>query len=544
MAKSIAQLLIEIGADTAAFRTEMEAVKRINRETDDVVKTAWATVSDVAQLAGIGLGVRELVDQFNQVIESAHQLELQSQKLGVGVEQYQKLALAFKEGGVDAGELQGLIRKLSQEISAAEAGNRGAVENVKDRGIKWQDLATGKGRPVVDVLLELADRFSVASDGANKNAWAIQMLGRAGLDAIPTLNKGSAAIKEYGEYADKLGAILGKDMVDRMAAVREQQELLNASWAATKARLVDDTIPAIQQFTRELIIALNTYGSSRKALMQSGANIMEGAWETLTGRDTSAPADVVKQIQDRIDQVSAQAAREAAASRGGLHEGQGGGYAIRIKDLMDELRYWQAMAESDKAIVEARTVKATAGIGSLGMWDPRAPKTDVPWGSGDLPGIKSGDLRERKTDLDRLIESLQKEYTVASQGTEEWQQQALAVAASNDKDKDKYATAQRLIEQLAKWNEMTQYATDLAEGDALAEQELERTRQQFIKVQEYSLKNAQEEIRLRAQTIVGYQEQRAIERQLLELQMKEELEKITSALKDNAEAVAGLRRAR
>jgi TP901 family phage tail tape measure protein len=80
-------------------------------------------------------------------------------------------------------------------------------------GINVRD-AGGHLKPMAELIGEVADKFQTMAPGAQKNAIAIQLFGRSGLQLLPFLNRGSAGIEELKKKAESLGIVIG----DKQAA--------------------------------------------------------------------------------------------------------------------------------------------------------------------------------------------------------------------------------------------------------------------------------------------------------------------------------------
>src|SRR6185437_8185438 len=111
-------------------------------------------------------------------------------------------------------------------------------------GVATQN-ADGSLRDNIDVLKDIADAFKAMPDGANKSGLAMQLFGRAGQQAVPFLNEGSAAIDKLVAAGKKVAPglsdaqiAIGKHLSDAfnvldLAATRAKNSVLNAFAPAT-----------------------------------------------------------------------------------------------------------------------------------------------------------------------------------------------------------------------------------------------------------------------------------------------------------------------
>lgn len=152
----------------------------------------------------------------------------------MSVETLSGLSLAAAASGLSTDELGVAFKKLNTNISeAAGDGTSKAATAFKLLGISVTD-ANGNLKDAGTVNNEIADAFAHSEDGANKAALAVQLFGRQGVQMIPTLDKGSAGLKQLADDAAAYGAVLSGDAAK---AAEEFQAKLNALEAGVKGGL-------------------------------------------------------------------------------------------------------------------------------------------------------------------------------------------------------------------------------------------------------------------------------------------------------------------
>jgi len=135
-------------------------------------------------------------------IDAADNLNDLSQRTGVAVESLSRFGAAADDSGSSVDEVAKAMGKLSKGIvDPASKAN----EALKSIGISATD-ASGKIRPMDDVMLDIADRFANMSDGAQKTALAQELFGKSGMNLIPMLNQGRDALSQYNATITTEGA--------------------------------------------------------------------------------------------------------------------------------------------------------------------------------------------------------------------------------------------------------------------------------------------------------------------------------------------------
>jgi hypothetical protein len=161
---------------------------------------AAAGTAIVGSLALIVKKTADTGDAFNDM----------SKRVGISVEQLSAYDLIAKKSGTSMEGLAVAFRGLSSRMLDASRGLEAQKATFDELGISVTD-GSGKLRSMDDVLLDVADRFSKMEDGTRKAALAQDLFGRSGMELIPMLNEGRAAILANVEAARRLGLVWSKE---------------------------------------------------------------------------------------------------------------------------------------------------------------------------------------------------------------------------------------------------------------------------------------------------------------------------------------------
>jgi hypothetical protein len=151
----------------------------------ELVKGALEKVVEVAKETA-----EKFVEMIKETAEYGKETKEAAQATGLTTEALQQLRGAARAVGLDAGDLDVGIFKLSRTMAAAKKGSEEATAALKK--VKFQE--GGKLRAADEVLGDIADQFAAMPDGAEKTARAMDIFGRSGARMIPLLNKGRAGI--------------------------------------------------------------------------------------------------------------------------------------------------------------------------------------------------------------------------------------------------------------------------------------------------------------------------------------------------------------
>ncbi len=163
------------------------------------LSNAFSKLGGMAKTAGVaiaGLGaaaVGGLAVLGKNAIDAADNLNDLSQRTGVGVETLSKFGAAAEDSGSSIDEVAKAMGKLSKGIVDPASKANEALRSI---GVSSTDTQ-GKIRSVDAVMLDIADKFSMLPDGAQKTALAMEIFGKSGANLIPMLNGGREAMSQY-----------------------------------------------------------------------------------------------------------------------------------------------------------------------------------------------------------------------------------------------------------------------------------------------------------------------------------------------------------
>lgn len=217
----------------------------VNRALDNFMGLAKGGAVAAGILAG---GVLAAAGAATALVESAGRqaevLEQTSQKTGIAVTTLQSWTVAMAQSGLGMDSLTRGVKTLSDQIVQSRNPNSQAAEKFAELGL----TATS----VDGVLEQLADRFDMMPDGADKTRIAVELFGKAGQDLIPILNRGSAGFRESMEQSKALGAVLSTDTVKALSAADDAFDTLGVATKAASNQLAGLLAPAVTTVTESL----------------------------------------------------------------------------------------------------------------------------------------------------------------------------------------------------------------------------------------------------------------------------------------------------
>lgn len=267
-------ILVDIAAKTASFEA---GIKRV----EDQLSEFGETVKGALEFAGITLGIKELITQFDEFAEHAEAMSHAAESTGLAVEELSRLQFAATQTGVSADSLTSAIERFSktaaQSISTA-GQQRAAFEAI---GVSVTD-SNGAIKPMTELLDQVANKFETYRDSAEKTALAQILFGRSGADLIPVLNLGAQGIEELGKQSDALGNTISqktaKQAEEFNSKMGELKGLTVGLWQAIASQL----LPSLTNLTNEFVKASGGADSFERVAESTAAAIKLIASAALT----------------------------------------------------------------------------------------------------------------------------------------------------------------------------------------------------------------------------------------------------------------------
>jgi len=220
-----------------------------------------------------------------------------SKRIGVSVETLSSLELGARTSGVSIEGLGTGIQMLSRNMVEAATGSKEAQAGFASLGIAVTD-ANGRLKSSEEILLQIADQFAGAEDGAAKTAIAMQLLGRSGAQLIPFLNEGADGLRKWQELSAKLGLNLTGELTSAMDSIGDSTGVFMAAVEGVQNQLAIGMAPALAAAGTELVELVSSLGIGEGGIRAFGEAI--GTWV----RDALGEASgVVKTFQTEVEQI-------------------------------------------------------------------------------------------------------------------------------------------------------------------------------------------------------------------------------------------------
>lgn len=259
-------LAIEVGKTEAALKAAKEAAadfndecKRVSREAADVANaTRGISIAGAATVATIATAAVKTA-------EWADELLTLSQQTGISTEQLQKFQYASDLVDVSVESMTGALAKMTRQL-----GGEGE-EKFRALGVATRD-ANGALRDSELIFYDVLAALGRVGNETERDVLAMDIFGKSANELAGIIDDGGAALKAYGDEAERNGSIVENELVESMGAFQDKidqfkasalPELLKAGGAAIEA-----LTPLLESLVGVLTGFLQIIGSIDPTLLQ------------------------------------------------------------------------------------------------------------------------------------------------------------------------------------------------------------------------------------------------------------------------------------
>ena len=236
------EALLKIAAKGEGFKDVENQIKGVETVAGGLNKglggigSILGTITGGVVALGAGLTAAGMVEFAKHSIDAADAMRDLSQKTGVSVENLSRFQQVANQSGTDIESVGGGMVKLSKAMKeVAMTGSGPAADAFRTLGISVTD-SSGKLRGVDQVMLDVADKFKLMPDGADKAALAVAMFGKKGAELIPMLNEGKQAVTG-------LAASMSTEFAKKADAFNDKMEAVKIRFGQIGMAVADQLLP-------------------------------------------------------------------------------------------------------------------------------------------------------------------------------------------------------------------------------------------------------------------------------------------------------------
>ncbi len=294
-----------------------EASKGANafKTVGKVVATVSATMTAAAAAitaAAVKVG-KSLIEMTTAGADYADEILTLSQVTGVATSTLQEYSYAAELIDVSVETLTGSMRRNIRSMQSAAKGQAAYLDAYKQLGVAATD-ANGKLRDGEQVFWELIDALGRVDDETERDALAMQLLGRSAQDLNPLILQGSKRMKELAKEAYNAGYVMSDTTLKQYGKLDDTLEQLKAGATAAKNALGTILMPLLQRLGTEGVKYLGEFSKGIQAANGDVAamqSVVDTVLPKVLDSITAAIPDIVRIIGDITNALIASLSKNA-----------------------------------------------------------------------------------------------------------------------------------------------------------------------------------------------------------------------------------------
>lgn len=263
----LGSLLVSLGLDSGEFNRNLGRSKKeitgFQKTVQGLNKTMSGLKTAFAVLAG-SIVVGAAIEATKRSLEYASSLGEVAMQLGVTTKALQEYRYAATQTGIEQGEMDKSLARLSRTIGEAAGGSKEAAALFTRMGISIRD-SEGRVRDAGDILPEIGAAYVKLGSSAEKAALAYAVFGKSGQKLAPLLEEGARGINNLRDAAKELGLVLSEkeiadadETADKIAKLKQVLEAKISNAVAANAAAIGDLVD-------QLIALVNAAGNAVRA---------------------------------------------------------------------------------------------------------------------------------------------------------------------------------------------------------------------------------------------------------------------------------------
>jgi len=241
--------------------------------------SAGTVATMAAAAAAIAAVVKVITDLGQLTLDVAAQVDeylTQSAITGVPTEMLQAWDYAAGLIDVSAETITGSMTKITRAMGDAAGGSESAQAAFAQLGVSITD-GSGQLRSAEEVFYDVIDALGQVENQTQRDAIAMDLMGKSAQDLNPLIKQGSSALQEYAAEAKAAGYILDEEQTRKLGEVDDAYQKLQLTIEANRRQLAADFAPAAKA-AMELfsdVVAKAGEMLERSGLIENLASIIE-----------------------------------------------------------------------------------------------------------------------------------------------------------------------------------------------------------------------------------------------------------------------------
>lgn len=238
--------------------------------------TVAAMGAAAAGVAALVKSIKALHQMTLEAAADADQVLTESMTTGLSTQTVQQLQYAENLIDVSYGTITGSLTKLTQNMAKANDGNEELAKSFQKLGVSITG-SNGELRSSEAVFYDLIDALGGMDNATERDAAAMELLGRSAQDLNPLIIQGSDAMRQLAKEAEDAGYVLDESQVKKLGEVDDAYQRMQLQIDATKKQLAVEFAPASKAAMELYTGLVQTAGNAlaKSGIIQGMASLLE-----------------------------------------------------------------------------------------------------------------------------------------------------------------------------------------------------------------------------------------------------------------------------
>lgn len=246
-----------LGREVDDLKEKQEKAAEEAENFGDVGANSAMAVGDALAAAGIATILKEIYELYGDCVVGAasfgDEIGTVSVQYGIAAQDLQAYYYAAELVDVSVETLTSTMARNVRAMSYAQDGTARYVEAYEQLGVSVTNT-DGSLRDSEDVYWDVIDALGNMENSSERDAVAMELLGRSAQQINTLIAAGSDVMNEYAEMAEKAGYVMDEQMLASVMALDDELQIQNNNMTALK-----NTIGA--QFAPEITAALKLWNN-------------------------------------------------------------------------------------------------------------------------------------------------------------------------------------------------------------------------------------------------------------------------------------------
>lgn len=252
-ADEMADSVEDAGEESEEAGSKFEGLGSICKASAAAIAAAFAAVAATSIAAG-----KALVDMAVSGAAYADGVLTTSTQTGIATGKLQEYMYAAELVDVSVNTLTKSMAKQIKSMASARDGSRTMVTAYDALGVSVTD-ANGNLRDSDTVYWEVIDALGNMENETERDALAMQLLGKSAQELNPLIEAGSERMEELGQQARDAGYVISDDMLNAYGALDDKLQYLSVGAEAAKNALGTILLPVLTQLAGEGVDLLGEF---------------------------------------------------------------------------------------------------------------------------------------------------------------------------------------------------------------------------------------------------------------------------------------------